>query len=102
MIRHVVLVRFPADTPERLVAGLFADLRGLMDHLPGMTGFEGGANVSPEGLGRGFTHGFVCTFADVPARDAYLVDPAHQAIGARIVAAAEGGIDGVLVLDFEA
>ena len=32
-------------------------------------------------------------------RDAYLADPVHQAIGARIVAAAEGGIDGVFVFD---
>jgi hypothetical protein len=32
---------------------------------------------------------------------AYLVHPAHEKAGGRIVAAAEGGIDGVFVYDFE-
>ena len=32
-------------------------------------------------------------------RDAYLVDPVHQAIGGDIVAALDGGADGVFVCD---
>jgi hypothetical protein len=32
-------------------------------------------------------------------RDAYLIHPAHQAIGARIVAETEGGAEGVFVFD---
>lgn len=101
MIRHVVLVRFAADTPEAERAAIFAELSALRRVVPGMTGFEAGADVSPEGLARGYTHAFVVTFADAAARDAYLVHPDHQKAGARLVAAAEGGIDGVLVVDFE-
>jgi len=66
-----------------------------------MLSFKSGANVSPEGLARGFTHAFTVDFADVAARDAYLVHPAHQAAGARLVAAAQGGIDGLLVIDLD-
>jgi hypothetical protein len=102
MIRHIVLVRFPVGTGGEVKAALWRDLDALRDRIPGMTGFEVGPNVSPEGLARGYTDGFVVTFADAAARDAYLVHPDHQAIGGRIVAAAEGGLEGVLVFDFEA
>ena len=31
----------------------------------------------------------------------YHDDPEHKLLGARLVAAAEGGVDGLLVVDFE-
>jgi hypothetical protein len=101
MIRHIVLVKFPADARSPAIDALFRALDDLRAALPGMLNFSGGANVSPEGLARGFTHAFVADFADVAGRDAYLVHPAHQAAGARLVAAAEGGIDGLIVVDIE-
>jgi hypothetical protein len=66
-----------------------------------MTAVAGGADVSPEGLQRGYTHAFTIDFADAAARDGYLVDAEHKALGARLVAAAEGGREGILVVDFE-
>ena len=57
--------------------------------------------MSPEGLGRGFTHAFTCDFEDAAARDAYLAHPAHKAAGQRLVAATREGVAGLLVLDFE-
>jgi hypothetical protein len=101
MIRHIVFVKFPADARAEAIAALFRRLDDLRAALPGMLSFKGGANVSPEGLSRGFTHVFVADFADAAARDAYLVHPAHQAAGARLVAAAEGGIDGLIVMDVD-
>jgi hypothetical protein len=101
MIRHIVLVKFPAATPPEATGALFAALDDLRSALPGMLNFKGGANVSPEGLARGFTHAFSADFADAAARNAYLVHPAHQAAGARLAAAAEGGIDGLIVVDID-
>lgn len=101
MIRHIVFVKFPADARAEAIDALFRQLDNLRAALPGMLSFKGGANVSPEGLSRGFTHVFVADFADAAARDAYLVHPAHQAAGARLVAAAEGGIDGLIVMDVD-
>jgi hypothetical protein len=101
MIRHTVLVKFPADARAETIDALFAALDNLRTLLPGMLNFKSGANVSPEGLARGFTHAFVADFVDAAARDAYLVHPAHQAAGARLVAAAEGGIDGLIVIDID-
>jgi hypothetical protein len=101
MIRHTVLVKFPAHVRPEAIGALFGALDDLRAVVPGMLRFAGGANVSPEGLARGFTHAFVVDFADAAARDAYLVHPAHQAAGARLVKAAEGGIDGLIVVDIE-
>ena len=67
----------------------------------GLSGGKYRRECQPEGLGKGYTDGFVIDFADAAARDAYLVHPAHEKAGGRIVAAAEGGIGGVLVYDFE-
>jgi hypothetical protein len=101
VIRHIVLVRFPADVGSETIDPLFRALDDLRAVVPGMLSFSAGANVSPEGLARGFTHAFVADFADAAARDAYLVHPAHQAAGARLVAAAQGGVDGLIVVDIE-
>jgi hypothetical protein len=102
MIRHCVWVKFRADVAAAERAAIFAGLAALKAHLPGFLAFHAGANVSPEGLHQGFADGFVVDFADAAARDAYLVDAAHKAAGARLVAALEGGRDGLLVFDIEA
>jgi len=99
MIRHTVFVKFPVDAHPEAIAAVFGALDDLRDVVPGMLRFSAGANVSPEPLSRGFTHAFVADFADPAARDAYLVHPAHQAAGARLVATAEGGRDGLIVID---
>ena len=101
MIRHVVLVRFRGDLLPGDVSAILDELRALRGHLPGMLNFACGADVSPEGLSRGFTHAFTIDFVDAAARDAYLALPAHEAAGARLVRAAEGGLGGLTVLDFE-
>lgn len=101
MIRHTVFVKFPAATRPAAIAALFGALDDLRALVPGMQHFTAGANVSPEGLARGFTHAFVADFVDAAARDAYLVHPAHRAAGARLVDAAEGGVEGLAVIDIE-
>jgi hypothetical protein len=100
-IRHIVLVRFRSDLPEGEIEGVFAQLAALKAVIPGMIDCHASANVSPEGLTRGFTHAFTMDFADAAARDVYLPHPDHKAAGARLRAAAEGGRDGLLVIDIE-
>lgn len=101
IVRHCVLVRFAPGTPPAEITAVLAELGELKEKIPGILAFTAGGNVSPEGLARGYTHAFVVDFADRAARDRYLADPAHAAAGARLVRAAEGGLDGLLVLDFE-
>jgi hypothetical protein len=101
MIRHIVLVRFASHVGDAEIARIFADLRELRHTIPGLLSFAAGANVSPEGLARGYTHAFTVDFADAEARDLYLADGGHAKAGAALVAALEGGLDGLLVIDVE-
>ena len=102
MVKHCVLLKFGSGADPAAIEGCFAELAALRSTIPGLLDFHGGANTSPEGLSRGYTHGFVMTFDTAEHRDAYLPHPDHQAAAGRLVALTEGGVDGILVLDFEA
>lgn len=100
MIRHIVLLRFRSDVSADTKRMLFAELADLRGHLHGIVDFRVGPNVSPETpVIHGFHEGFWVDFVDAAARDAYLDDPAHKAVGARLVAHADGGLSGILVFD---
>ncbi len=100
MIRHMVHLRFAADVTAADKAGLYAGLAALRGHLHGILDFQHRPNISPETpVMHGFTEMFWFDFADPASRNAYLGDPDHQAMGARLVAAV-GGIDGIMVCDF--
>jgi len=102
MIRHLVAVRFRADTTEATKRAIYDDLAGLSARIDGILDFQARENVSvEEPVVRGFRDLFWFDFRDTSVRDVYLSDPKHQAIGARIVAAAEGGLDGLFVADFQ-
>ena len=102
MIRHLVHLRFAGDVTDADKLRLYARLRSLSGHVDGILDFQHRRNVSVETpLVRGFLDMFWFDFRDAAVRDAYLVDPEHQAIGADIVARLEGGADGVFVCDIE-
>ena len=100
-VRHIVLCRFKASVGDAERQSIFDQLAALRSHLTGITGMTLGTNVSPEGLGQGFAHGFTIDFADAAARDAYLADDAHGRAGARLVGALEGGLAGLIVFDID-
>ena len=103
MIRHCVFIRFKPTISAAYKAELFREIEALKGRLAGMLAVHVGANVSPEeGMDKGFSDGFIVDFADSFSRDAYLADPEHRQTGARLVAAAEGGVAGILVYDLEA
>ena len=102
MIRHLVALNFRDDTTQETKDQLMTDLAALSGHIDGVIDFQARPNVSVEDpVVRGFRDLFWFDFRDESVRDVYLDDEAHKAVGARIVAATEGGIDGVFVCDFE-
>ena len=102
MIRHFVLLKFRPDVTETEKRTLFDALADLRSCIPGILDFRAGPNVSVEtDLVRGNLHGFYFDLVDAAARDDYLADENHRAVGARLVAAAEGGLDGITVFDLE-
>ncbi|MGD9648029.1 MAG: Dabb family protein [Pirellulales bacterium] len=100
-VAHTVLIRFRADLSPAQIDAAMAELAALKDRIPGIVSFSGGANMSPEGLNQGFTHGFVMKFVDAAARDRYLPHLEHEAVKERVLPLLDGGIQGVLVLDWE-
>jgi hypothetical protein len=98
MIRHVVLCKFRKDAD---VDAVFAAIKGLKDKIPSILAVTCGKDSSPEGLQKGFTHGFTVDFVDAAARDAYLPHPDHQVVGKMVVAALDGGLAGLTVVDWE-
>ncbi|QND51913.1 Dabb family protein [Phyllobacterium sp. 628] len=102
MIRHCVFIRFREEASASDRQAIYSDLDALCTKLAGVLAFRAGSNVSPEiGMDKGFSDGFIIDFSDAGARDAYLVDDRHQALGSRIVASAVGGVDGVFVFDLD-
>ncbi|PRH87884.1 stress responsive protein [Labrys okinawensis] len=102
MIRHIVLARLRTDLPQAETEALQAAIRGMKTEIPGILQIAVGADNSPEGLARGYGHAFTVDFVDASARDAYLPHPHHAEVAKALVAATQGGVDGLLVLDFEA
>lgn len=102
MIRHCVFIRFREGTASADKAEFYHEIADLRGRLPGLLEVHEGRNVSPEtGVDKGFSEGFIVDFDSPAARDLYLADPEHQETGAKIVAAAEGGLAGIFVYDME-
>lgn len=101
MIRHCVLIRFQDTVSASERTAIFEAVAALQTRVPGFLAVQAGRNNSPEGLDKGFSDGFVVDFEDAGARDRYLADSEHAKVGARIVAAAQDGLAGVLVFDLE-
>jgi Stress responsive A/B Barrel Domain len=99
-VKHVVLLRFKPETPADALTELFSALNELRHKVPGLLDVSAGVNSSPERLARGFTHGFVMTFADESSRDGYLPHPAHEAVKAQLLRWIDGGAAGVVVMDW--
>ena len=100
MILHSV---FCALRPDRNPAELAAVMAGLAAlPLDGLRAFMHGPNIDAEGKSPGHPYGFVATFTDRAALARYAADPAHRALGARLVALCSGGGDGIVVYDIDA
>jgi len=101
MIHHLVLLKIRRDVPKKEVEKVFVELANLRKLIPGLLSYAGGPYSSPEGMNKGYTHAFAMTFADAKARDRYLPHPAHEQAKKLVLAVLEGGLDGVVAVDFE-
>ncbi len=100
MIRHIVLLKPKLSIDENALGEVWRALLAVGEYVP-MISAEWGRNISPENLDRGYSAGFTMDFADSETRDAYLVHPAHKAAAEQLVALLDGGVEGVLVFDFD-
>ncbi len=101
MLLHIVLINFRDDVSEAHKRDIYDELQSLVGKVDGVISIRFGPNVSPEGLSKSFRDGFVMELRDAEVRDRYLAHPDHQAAGSKLVAAAEGGLDGILPFDID-
>lgn len=95
-LRHVVLFKFKAEAPSSAIEEIEQAFASLPSKISEISAFEWGTNNSPEGLDKGFTHGFILTFASEADRDAYLPHPDHKRFGEIL----DPWLEDVLVLDY--
>ena len=96
-VKHIALLKFKEGTSQEQIDKVFEELMDLSESVPGIEDYVTGTNNSPEGLEQGFTHGFVMTFQDATARDAYLPHADHE----RFKNFALPFVEKVAVFDFE-
>jgi hypothetical protein len=96
-IKHIALFKFKEGTSPEQVDQVFGEIMDLSENIPGIEDYVAGPNDSPENLADGFTHGYVMTFTDAAARDAFLPHPENE----RVRAAVLPHLEKLVVLDFE-
>jgi hypothetical protein len=96
-VKHIALVKFKEGTSEQDIEKIFDEILDITEVIPGIEDYVSGANMSPEALNQGYTHGLIMTFTDAAARDAYLPHPEHERVKALIFP----HLDSALVFDFE-
>lgn len=101
MIQHCVFINFRSEVSTATKQALWAELQALVGQVPGLREVRAGANARYEDLDHGFADGFIAVFDSPQALAAYQAHPAHQATGAKLVQAAFGGLQGLMVFDLE-
>lgn len=77
VLRHVVCFQFKKEISQERQAQAIEDFLALKNLIPEIKKFEGGEDISVEGLNKGFTHCYVLTFESEADRDSYIPHPAH-------------------------
>ncbi len=96
VLRHMVLFKYKPDLTAKQIDEINMSFHQLKNQIPEISAFERGTNNSPEGLDKGFTHGYLVTFENEDARAAYLPHEAHS----KFVQLIGGKIDDVMVFDY--
>ena len=96
VLQHVVMFQFTDATTDADVEKISSAFANLENEIDEVIAFEGGADVSIEGLQNGFTHCFCVTLTGEEGREAYLPHPAHKAFGELVTP----HVEKVIVLDY--
>ena len=96
LLRHVVVFKFKPEVTAAQLDEINQAFQNLKVVIPEIQDFERGLNNSPEDHAKGFTHGYLLTFASEADRDVYLPHPEHKKFAAML----GGKIDDVFVFDY--
>jgi Stress responsive A/B Barrel Domain len=91
-VHHMVLLKFKQDVNDATIAEVLQAVEELKQSIPGIVYCSSGAYSSPEGLNKGFTHGFLTIFESAAARDRYLPHPKHEIVKNTLFAILEDAV----------
>ena len=77
MLRHLVLFSYKPGISKSEIQRMDQSFKKLIRLIPEIVFFESGLNISPEGLHKDFTHGYVLSFNSEKTRDVYLIHEEH-------------------------
>ena len=80
---HVFAFQWKLDTTEAQKDKAAREIAAFQGQIPGLLQTHVGPNISPRG--KGYTFGGIMQFKDKAALDAYIENPAHQALLAWLV-----------------
>lgn len=93
---HVVSFKFKDAASREQIKQVEEAFRALKTKIPQIENLQWGLNNSPEGLNKGFTHGWILTFGSEADRDGYLKHPDHVEFGKLVTPV----LADVFVIDF--
>ena len=95
-LRHMVAIKFKADTDAATIKKVENAFRDLKNKIPQVVSLEWGTDVSTEKRNKGFTHCFVLTFKNEKDLKTYAEHSEHKAF----VSILRPVMDDVFVFDF--
>lgn len=102
MIMHMVFMKLKPTVSAAEIDALFGQFEAMVPVMEGLESFAGGPYSSPEGINRGYTHGFSMVFSSAAARDAYLPSKEHQDVAVGLGGMLDGSFeDTVVAFDYE-
>ncbi len=79
-IKHFGLFQFRPEVSEDQISACFLELESMAKKIPGLLNLHHGPYMGTEGLNENFSHGFIMTFEDKAALEAYLPHPEHEQV----------------------
>ena len=101
MILHCVFLNLAEDADIDRLMEANVMIGEVLDEIDGVYDFAAGPNRDFENKSPAYESGFVITFANKDALDAYAEHPRHKEAGGILTSLCFGGSDGVLVFDLD-
>lgn len=102
MIKHIVLIRFKPEISLNEIEAIFTQIGQLSQLLPSMKSYDYGRYNGADERYKGFDYAFYMEFDTAEERDAYLVHPAHIAVGQALRAMLDpNGSDSFMAFDYD-
>lgn len=101
MIKHCVFLNLAPEAEFDRLMDAYEMIGEVLDEIDGVYDYAAGPNRDFEGKSPAYETGFIITFMNKDALDAYAVHPKHQEAGAILTSLCFNGSDGIIVFDLD-